>query len=217
MTQSDALKFLQALQDRGLLLGLGYKKAKASAPKTEKSSHGPRSASDKQKNICKTCLKSFQTAVRAKVSTEPLRVHTAIDHTDTRLPGSTASATRSRTRATHKACRKQFGSKNDWKRHETTQHLLVLWRCIESSKKDPAIACGKVCPQRDAMKSHLRKEHNLGEGKLLDDKLESCHLDSGLESHFWCGFCELKITSREPDLKREVRPHRCPLQRSRLG
>ncbi|QSS65633.1 C2H2 zinc finger domain-containing protein [Histoplasma capsulatum] len=115
---------------------------------------------------------------------------------------------------THPRCFKSFGSKNDWKRHENTQHFqLRCWRCpvmhttrnnvasrdetlMERPDREdfpPAIPlrrtdCARLFDRKDKFYQHLRSEH------LLDDqqtKQTARHNEIGRNGQFqfWCGFC----------------------------
>ncbi len=81
-------------------------------------------------------------------------------------------------------CDKKFGSKNDWKRHENTQHFsLEMWRCDEES-------CDRLCPRREMFRTHLEKDHQIADQNKLDAKLERCRVGRNCEARFWCGFCQ---------------------------
>ncbi|ODA80220.1 hypothetical protein RJ55_03178 [Drechmeria coniospora] len=84
---------------------------------------------------------------------------------------------------TFKRCFKRFGSKNDWKRHESSQHYqLETWNC---DVRD----CSKSCQRRDNFKIHLQQEHGLVDSGLMEEKLESCRMGRHCDPRFWCGFC----------------------------
>jgi hypothetical protein len=88
-------------------------------------------------------------------------------------------------------CPKKFGSKNDWKRHETSQHFqLEVWKCSEPKSSNPTEKCGNSSRDRAPFKKHMMSEHNRSEGDELDQLLEKYHLGRNCESRFWCGFCE---------------------------
>ncbi|KAK3301287.1 uncharacterized protein B0H64DRAFT_383137, partial [Chaetomium fimeti] len=92
-------------------------------------------------------------------------------------------------------CSKKFGSKNDWKRHENSQHFqLEIWRCAEKATDRPdQQECGKVCHRPESLKSHLEKDHGIYDQATLDKKLGDCRLGRNFESRFWCGFCQKTI------------------------
>lgn len=89
----------------------------------------------------------------------------------------------------------KFGSKNDWKRHENSQHIQdEIWRCTEEPIDRPGQQeCGKVCYRRESLKSHLTKDHGIHDLVTLDKKLAECRMGRNFESRFWCGFCQKTI------------------------
>lgn len=92
---------------------------------------------------------------------------------------------------TFTACTKRFGSKNDWKRHENSQHpLREIWKCDERHASKPSQICSKIDYQRDDFKQHLAKAHSINEGEHVTSKLEHCRIDKTYEERFWCGFCK---------------------------
>ncbi|OLN85866.1 Zinc finger protein GLI1, partial [Colletotrichum chlorophyti] len=87
-------------------------------------------------------------------------------------------------------CKKKFGSKNDWKRHENSQHFqLEVWKCLEKRADDDVEGCGKVCHRRETFRSHLQKEHKIGDAAQVEQSLEKYRVGRNCESRFWCGFC----------------------------
>ena len=85
-------------------------------------------------------------------------------------------------------CSKTFGSKNDWKRHENSQHFhLETWRCDE--EKDDGGACAKVCYRRQSFQDHLKKEHEVSDPEVLKTKIDACRIGRNCQARFWCGFC----------------------------
>ncbi|KAH7011647.1 hypothetical protein EDB80DRAFT_397528 [Ilyonectria destructans] len=93
-------------------------------------------------------------------------------------------------------CNKAFGSKNDWKRHESSQHWqLESWKC-EDQKMNQAQPCDKVCHRRESFKNHLNKEHLMIDPKKIEEKLESCRIGRHCDDRFWCGFCSKVIEIR---------------------
>ncbi|KAL7936964.1 hypothetical protein V8C35DRAFT_212381 [Trichoderma chlorosporum] len=85
---------------------------------------------------------------------------------------------------TYKTCGKMFGSKNDWKRHESSQHFqLESWNCNISG-------CGKVLPRRELFKMHLIQHHKLQNSQEIETLQETCRLGRHCDPRFWCGFCD---------------------------
>ncbi|KAJ4313745.1 hypothetical protein N0V84_009257 [Fusarium piperis] len=86
-------------------------------------------------------------------------------------------------------CQKVFGSKNDWKRHESIQHYqLETWNC-DHFKPNSTEVCGKVCHRRESFRNHLAKEHSIVDSATVEEKLECCRKGRHCDAKFWCGFC----------------------------
>jgi uncharacterized C2H2 Zn-finger protein len=93
-------------------------------------------------------------------------------------------------------CNKTFGSKNDWKRHENSQHFhLETWRCDE--ERPEGGACAKVCYRRQTFSEHLVKAHQMSENDAKP-KLDACRIGRNCQARFWCGFCNKLV-----DLKKK--------------
>jgi len=95
-------------------------------------------------------------------------------------------------------CDKRFGSKSDWKRHESDQHIqLQFLRCAERVKdKDRAnvnVLCGKICHRRETFRHHLDKDHGINDTATVEKRCTNCRIGRNFESHFWCGFCQKTI------------------------
>ncbi|KAL5318419.1 hypothetical protein ACEPPN_013479 [Leptodophora sp. 'Broadleaf-Isolate-01'] len=85
-------------------------------------------------------------------------------------------------------CDKDFGSKNDWKRHENSQHFhLESWRC--DTARLQAATCVKVCYRRKTFEQHLEQEHQIRDPEIVKKKLEGCRIGRNCQARFWCGFC----------------------------
>ncbi|GJC98402.1 C2H2 type zinc finger domain protein [Colletotrichum higginsianum] len=103
---------------------------------------------------------------------------------------------------TFPSCFKRFGSKNDWKRHENSQHFQVeMWQCHEKRADNENESCGKVCLRRETFRSHLLREHKMKESSQVDKELEKCRVGRDGEPRFWCGFCVkiVDITQKGPN------------------
>ncbi|KAF3058430.1 C2H2 type zinc finger domain protein [Daldinia childiae] len=88
-------------------------------------------------------------------------------------------------------CNKKFGSKNDWKRHENSQHLMLEhWICDEKQADKSSESCGRNFPRRELFKHHLSVHHRITDQEFLDRKLEACRVGRNHETRFWCGFCQ---------------------------
>ncbi|KAJ5752400.1 hypothetical protein N7520_009317, partial [Penicillium odoratum] len=89
-------------------------------------------------------------------------------------------------------CAKSFGSKADWKRHETSQHLhLQSWLCAfhDPSKGE---SCGRIFYREETYTQHLNQQHQVPKNRLKTT-LSSTRLDLADQSHFWCGLCTRTI------------------------
>lgn len=79
-------------------------------------------------------------------------------------------------------CDKRFGSKNDWKRHETGQHSQPeVWFCGPN--------CSSVFNRRETLEQHLRSSHGMLREEEIHERLESNRRGSHCSRIFWCGFC----------------------------
>ncbi|KAH0545044.1 hypothetical protein FGG08_000815 [Glutinoglossum americanum] len=88
-------------------------------------------------------------------------------------------------------CNKLFGSKNDWKRHENTQHFqLEMWRCHEKdvTGKD----CVKLFYRRETFQAHLR-QHGITDPEKLREEARSRRIGRNGQGQFWCGFCKVPV------------------------
>jgi hypothetical protein len=93
---------------------------------------------------------------------------------------------------TAKDCHKQFGSKNDWKRHENNQHFQSeVWRCAEFCPSSAIKQCAQNFDTEDKFKIHLQSQHQIATG-AISTKAQDCRIGSNGQGAFWCGFC-LKI------------------------
>ncbi|RGP68127.1 hypothetical protein FLONG3_8301 [Fusarium longipes] len=96
-------------------------------------------------------------------------------------------------------CSKTFGSKNDWKRHESIQHYqLERWICT-CTKSNTGELCGKICHRRESFRSHLTKEHDISDPSELEEKVDTCRKGRHCDAHFWCGFCQETIEIKETE------------------
>lgn len=96
-------------------------------------------------------------------------------------------------------CNKTFGSKNDWKRHENSQHFqLESWRC--DKEKPEGGVCAKVSYRRQTFQDHLKKDHGMVDQDAVRIKVEACRIGRNCQSRFWCGFCEKLINLKRKGL-----------------
>ncbi|KAK3499040.1 uncharacterized protein B0T23DRAFT_306819 [Neurospora hispaniola] len=186
-----ALTFLRVLQAKGnldqLMAELGYQKKEEKSeqpePTEKKAEPAPTSAprTGNSKNPCSMCDKSFNRRCELKKHQKRHDKPYA---------------------CTFHNCSKNFGSKNDWKRHENSQHLqLEIWRCDEKQQQqqqqqgvvdDRNRVCGWVAHRRESFRTHLSKEHSMDD-TTMEKKVTECHIGRNCESRFWCGFCRKTI------------------------
>lgn len=92
---------------------------------------------------------------------------------------------------THATCTKAFGSKNDWKRHENSQHYqLETWRCHEPNARSKINQCARIFYRRDPFLAHLRKDHDIADDEYIRDQCKRGRIGRNGQSGFWCGFCK---------------------------
>lgn len=87
---------------------------------------------------------------------------------------------------TFDGCSKAFGSKNDWKRHEQSQHeQQECWRCHK---------CYEVYfHHQNNFINHLMNKHSV---KRVDEATKQAKIRrvaSNYQGQFWCGFCDKVI------------------------
>lgn len=88
---------------------------------------------------------------------------------------------------TAKDCDKSFGSKNDWKRHEVTQHSGVeAWACDEDG-------CIAIYEDRFTFMQHLKETHDMVHNEDLQSRAQNCRIGTKTDARFWCGFCRRVI------------------------
>lgn len=200
---NQALNFIKALKEKGtltdLLEKLGYQIPQSTAPETIMT---PPVHNNMNENslVCheEGCTKSFTRRCELKY------VH---QHWHTWQ--STNPDTRKHEKrhvkpyaCTFIFCDKKFGSKNDWKRHENSQHYQhELWKCNERVPTDPNDTCGKTCHRREQFRAHLAKDHSITTPADIELKLEQCLVGQNCDSNFWCGFCRMVIEVEDKGLK----------------
>ncbi|KAL2071757.1 hypothetical protein VTL71DRAFT_12992 [Oculimacula yallundae] len=99
---------------------------------------------------------------------------------------------------TFPTCKKDFGSKGDWKRHENSQHFHHdAWHCDEKSVEGGQ-KCSKDFYRLQTFYEHLKKEHQITEIVPSKKKIDVCRIGRSCQTQFWCGFCKELI-----DLKKQ--------------
>ena len=92
---------------------------------------------------------------------------------------------------TNATCNKTFGSKNDWKRHENSQHYqLETWRCHEGSATSKIGTCAKIFFRRDPFQAHLRRDHGKRDEDYIREQCRKRRIGRNWQNGFWCGFCK---------------------------
>ena len=94
-------------------------------------------------------------------------------------------------------CYKRFGSRNDWKRHENSQHFLSeMWRC--HLPRSNGHACGHLAHEKHQFATHLFDAHKIPPGsEKSNTTCREMHLGREGHHHFWCGFCNNLIRQAE--------------------
>lgn len=96
-------------------------------------------------------------------------------------------------------CNKTFGSKNDWKRHENSQHFqLETWRCDE--ERPEGGVCAKVFYRKQIFQDHLDKEHQISNDDDKKHKVEVCRIGRNCQARFYCGFCTKLVALKKKGL-----------------
>ena len=95
-------------------------------------------------------------------------------------------------------CNKVFGSKNDWKRHENSQHFQIeMFRCQVAESQKKYGVCAKVYYAGSAFEEHLKEGHKVTGKAFIEEHLRTCRIGRGNQGHFWCGFCKKIIVLTE--------------------
>jgi hypothetical protein len=97
------------------------------------------------------------------------------------------------------SCNKRFGSKNDWKRHENSQHFQIeLRRCNEENLEGET--CATVCYRRQTFQEHVKKDRDMSDD-AAKPKVETCPIGRNFQARFWCGFCTKLIDLKAKGLE----------------
>lgn len=87
-------------------------------------------------------------------------------------------------------CNKIFGSKNDWKRHENSQHFqLECWRCHEPDSSSKINQCAKIFYHREKFMQHLEQDHSKLSVDHIKEEVKRNRIGRSGQEQFWCGFC----------------------------
>lgn len=84
---------------------------------------------------------------------------------------------------TFDGCSKVFGSKNDWKRHEQSQHeQQECWRCHK---------CFEVFfHHQNHIINHMMEKHSVKRVDEATKQAKSRRIARNYQGQFWCGFCD---------------------------
>ncbi|TKA77167.1 hypothetical protein B0A55_04469 [Friedmanniomyces simplex] len=97
-------------------------------------------------------------------------------------------------------CFKAFGSRNDWKRHEGSQHCLQdMWKCMLPTAS--GTRCTTFLHSSALFAAHLRQSHRdtVGGGSSSSSEqqvalyCERMHLGAKAHRRFFCGFCDALV------------------------
>ena len=110
---------------------------------------------------------------------------------------------------TFDGCHKAFGSKNDWKRHESSQHFQdEIWRCdqvytpanqpmgdssvmtLSQSDCETSSPCAMVFYDYSEIAAHLADKHAFTDDAEIERVCEQVRIGRNLCGSFWCGFCK---------------------------
>ena len=109
-----------------------------------------------------------------------------------------------------RGCSKRFGSKNDWSRHESSQHSFEEgWRCPKKDKHS-RVPCASFFEKREMFCKHLKDEHGAKDVQKNKKLNRECHISNKYEGRFWCGFCKgIRNMGRGLDGDKERANHIC--------
>lgn len=92
---------------------------------------------------------------------------------------------------TFEKCYGRFGSKADWKRHESMQHAHIqLFRC--SLPRDDHVECAKVFQDKEGFVQHLLAMHK-AENETIKQQVNIGYIgvnEAKSKFRYWCGFCK---------------------------
>ncbi|KAL4883644.1 hypothetical protein BJY04DRAFT_22460 [Aspergillus karnatakaensis] len=90
---------------------------------------------------------------------------------------------------TFPGCDKTSGSKEDWKRHELSQHFGVhSWQCTLPASTHDSSLCARIFTSQDTYAQHLEEHHQVNDDEIRTS-LSKNRIGWGGEPQFWCGFC----------------------------
>jgi hypothetical protein len=102
-------------------------------------------------------------------------------------------------------CDKRFGSKNDWVRHEESQHpMATTWLCeVPDEQGRP---CGEYFSSSGTgnltgPSDHLRDVHRYDSDERIQALEAEWKMGRFGNGAFWCGFCQKRVVVKNDQLK----------------
>ncbi|KAL2794085.1 hypothetical protein BJX66DRAFT_338226 [Aspergillus keveii] len=87
-------------------------------------------------------------------------------------------------------CDKKLGSKEDWKRHELSQHYgIQSWQCTLPDPTQDGVPCARMFSRQEAYAQHLKRQHQVDDDEQVQASVSKNRLDWNGSPKFWCGFC----------------------------
>ncbi|KAL2854307.1 hypothetical protein BJY01DRAFT_44780 [Aspergillus pseudoustus] len=87
-------------------------------------------------------------------------------------------------------CDKALGSKEDWKRHELSQHFGVKgWQCTLPDLSQQGTLCARMFNRQETYAQHLKTQHHVHDDAGVQAAICKNRIGWGGEPQFWCGFC----------------------------
>ncbi|PYI26101.1 hypothetical protein BP00DRAFT_73154 [Aspergillus indologenus CBS 114.80] len=87
-------------------------------------------------------------------------------------------------------CNKTFGSKEDWKRHENSQHFhSKSWRCTLPDATKEGLPCARLFYRQQTYVQHLKQQHEMDAEDEVRAALSDSRISRDGRASFWCGFC----------------------------
>ena len=96
---------------------------------------------------------------------------------------------------TFPSCTKRFGSKNDWVRHERSQHFDKTKLVCTVDTESRTTSCSQCFRHRHESIQHLKASHSITEDTSSKGITDSCDVGVERDGSFWCGFCTMDITT----------------------
>ncbi|KAF8540892.1 hypothetical protein BDD12DRAFT_831333 [Trichophaea hybrida] len=109
---------------------------------------------------------------------------------------------------TARYCQRLFGSKNDWKRHENSQHhRLESWKCnVPVHPHGAGDICKAIHYRKENFVNHLKSSaHGIRTEAEIKRWAERSYIGGSDHHIFWCGFCvdESGVQGKTINLKKQ--------------